>query len=122
MDIESYRLFCINLPFVTEGFPFGGDTLVFKVKNKIFAITGADTFEYINLKCDPENAISLREQHSAVQPGYHMNKALWNSVYMDNSIPDKLIKLWILDSYKLIIASLPKKDRFEIDENFQVVD
>jgi predicted DNA-binding protein (MmcQ/YjbR family) len=115
MDIESFRLFCLKLPFVTEGFPFGGDTLVFKVKNKMFALTGVDTFDFINLKCDPEIAIQLREQYSAVLPGYHMHKSHWNSVAMDNSIADKLLQQWIVDSYMLIVNSLPKKERFEID-------
>jgi predicted DNA-binding protein (MmcQ/YjbR family) len=114
MNIEEFYGFCLQLPFVTEGFPFGGDTLVFKVKNKMFALTGVDTFDSINLKCNPEKAIQLREQYSCVIPGYHMSKAHWNSVMIDGSISDKFIKQWILDSYALVAASLPKAERFDV--------
>jgi predicted DNA-binding protein (MmcQ/YjbR family) len=114
MDIELYRDFCLQLPFVTEGFPFGGDTLVFKVKNKMFALADVDKFESVNLKCNPEKAVLLREQYAAVQPGYHMNKMHWNTILMDNTVTDMLIKEWILDSYKLVVSSLPKKERFDL--------
>jgi predicted DNA-binding protein (MmcQ/YjbR family) len=87
---------------VTEEFPFGEDTMVFKANGKIFAITNVETFEGINLKCDPERAIQLREQYDAVQPGYHMNKKHWNTVVMDGSISDKLVKEWIDHSYELV--------------------
>jgi predicted DNA-binding protein (MmcQ/YjbR family) len=92
----------LNKENVTEEFPFGEDTLVFKVKGKIFAITDIETFEGINLKCDPEKATQLREQYDAVQPGYHMNKKHWNTVTMDGSISDKLVKEWIDHSYELV--------------------
>jgi predicted DNA-binding protein (MmcQ/YjbR family) len=116
MNIEQYHSFCLQLPYVTEGFPFGGDVLVFKVKNKMFALTGVDAFESINLKCNPDKAIQLREQYSSVLPGYHMSKAHWNTILMDNSIADKLIKQWILDSYTLVANSLAKADRFDIPD------
>jgi predicted DNA-binding protein (MmcQ/YjbR family) len=119
MDIESYRLFCLGLPFVDEGFPFGGDTLVFKVKNKMFALTGIDTFEGINLKCEPEKAIALREKYEGIKPGYHMNKAHWNTVSTDGSVSDKLIKELIMHSYALVALSLPKKERLEWPINLQ---
>ena len=83
-------------------------------KNKMFALTGVDTFDSINLKCNPEKAIQLREQYSCVLPGYHMSKAHWNSVMIDGSISDKLIKQWILDSYALVAATLPKAERFDV--------
>ncbi|HTH56274.1 MAG TPA: MmcQ/YjbR family DNA-binding protein [Cyclobacteriaceae bacterium] len=102
MNLESFRLYCLNKENVTEEFPFGEDTLVFKVKGKIFVIAGMEPFEGINLKCDPEKAIQLREQYEAVQPGYHMNKKHWNTVAMDGSIPDKLVKEWIDHSYDLV--------------------
>ena len=120
MDVELYRSFCLQLPFTTEGFPFGGDTLVFKVKNKMFALSGIDTFESINLKCDPEKAIDLREQYAAVLPGYHMNKKLWNTILMDNSVEDTVIKQWIVDSYMLVVQGLSKKERFALDDNYLV--
>jgi predicted DNA-binding protein (MmcQ/YjbR family) len=114
MNIESYYEYCMSLPFVEETFPFDKTTLVFKVKNKMFALCDVDSFESINLKCNPEMAIELREKYSAVLPGYHMSKVHWNTVLMDGSISDEIIREWILNSYKLIVASLPKKDRFEI--------
>ena len=108
MNIEEFRNYCLGKPGVTEGFPFDDKALVFKVMGKIFTITGVEHFESINLKCDPEYAIELREKYNAVIPGYHMNKQHWNTVIMDNSIPDKLIKAWIDDSYNLVARSLPK--------------
>lgn len=111
MDIESFRQFCLSFKDVTEEFPFGPETLVFKVKGKLFALTDVDFFESINLKCEPDKAIELRERYPAVQPGYHMNKKHWNSIIMDNSIPDRLVKEWIEHSYQLVRASLPKSQR-----------
>ena len=111
MDIIAFREFCLSFNAVTEGMPFGGDTLVFKVKGKMFCLTGIDDFEFINLKCDPDKALELREEYPAVKPGYHMNKKHWNSVYMDGSIPDTRIHEWITDSYNLVVDTLPKKDR-----------
>ena len=111
MNIESYREYCLAKPGTTEGLPFGPDVLVFKVMNKMFALTNLDSFESINLKCNPEKAVQLREQYDAVLPGYHMNKQHWNTVLMDGTLPDALIKEWIDDSYALIAQSLPKKDR-----------
>ncbi|MEP0367569.1 MAG: MmcQ/YjbR family DNA-binding protein [Cyclobacteriaceae bacterium] len=116
MNVEEFRQYCISKPGVTEGFPFGGDTLVFKVMNKMFALTGVDDFEFINLKCDPEEAIRLREEYDAVKPGYHMNKKLWNSVYTQQGLSDDQIMRWIDDSYDLIVASLPKKLQKELSE------
>lgn len=111
MNIESIREYCLLKKGVTEDTPFGPDTLVFKVMGKIFALTNLDGNLRINLKCDPEKATELREEYSCVQPGYHMNKAHWNSVYIDGSVPDKLICEWIDLSYNLVVESLPKKDR-----------
>lgn len=104
MNLESFRLYCLNKENVKEEFPFGEDTLVFKVNGKIFAITDIENFEGINLKCDPEKAIQLREQFDAVQPGYHMNKKHWNTVAMDGSISDKLVKELIDHSYELVAS------------------
>lgn len=111
MDIESFRQYCLSFSDVTEEFPFGPETLVFKVKGKMFALTDVDLFESINLKTDPDEAIELRERYPAVQPGYHMNKKHWNTIIMDNSIPDRVIKEWIDISYKLVRSSLPKSQR-----------
>jgi predicted DNA-binding protein (MmcQ/YjbR family) len=111
MDIESFRHYCLSFSDVTEEFPFGPETLVFKVKGKMIALTDVDLFDSINLKADPDDAIELRERHPAVQPGYHMNKKHWNTIIMDNSIPDRLIKEWINTSYNLVRSSLPKSQR-----------
>jgi len=102
VDLESFRDYCLKKENVTEEFPFGEDTMVFKVKGKMFALTDVETFASINLKCDPEKAIELREQYEAVQPGYHMNKKHWNTVTMDGRLPDKLVKEWIDHSYELV--------------------
>lgn len=109
MNIEEYRQYCLAKKAVTEEFPFDANTLVFKVAGKMFALTDLDQFESINLKCDPEQAVELREKYDTVLPGYHMNKKHWNTVLMNNAIPDKLIKEWIDHSYQLVFDSLPKK-------------
>ena len=115
MNIEEYRNYCISKKGVTESFPFDETTLVFKVMNKMFSLTGIDEFAFINLKCDPEKAIELREEYEGVTPGYHMNKILWNSVYTNKDVPDKLIYQWIDDSYDLIVSSLTKKLQIELE-------
>jgi predicted DNA-binding protein (MmcQ/YjbR family) len=112
MDIETLREYCLSKKAVTEDFPFGEITLVFRVKEKIFLLVSldADPLQF-NAKCNPEKAIELREEYEAIQPGYHMNKKHWNTVVIDGSIPSKLIKEMIDDSYKLIVQALPKKVR-----------
>ena len=115
MDIESFRNYCLSLKGVTEELPFDENTLVFKVMGKIFALTDIDQFESINLKCDPEEAIILRENYSAVTPGYHMNKKHWNTVVMDGSVSDKLITTWIDNSYDLVVSGLTKILKEELD-------
>ena len=112
MNIEAFRDFCLNFKEVTEEFPFDNNTLVFKVMGKMFALCDVDEFESINLKCDPRRALELRERYAGIViPGYHMNKKHWNTVVMDNNLPDELIEGWITDSYNLVVAKLPKKDQ-----------
>lgn len=111
MNIEQFQEYCISLPGVTEEFPFGEEILVYKVKGKVFALTHIDDFQSVNLKCDPENAVELRERYDGVRPGYHMNKKHWNTVEVHSNIPNKLLLQWIRDSYDLVVKSLPKKDR-----------
>lgn len=111
MNIEEIRVYCLSRKQTTEGFPFGDDTLVFKVKGKMFVLMNLEGELRLNLKCDPEEAIRLREKYDAVIPGYHMNKKLWNTVIADGSITDELLKKWINDSYELVVRKLPKKDR-----------
>jgi predicted DNA-binding protein (MmcQ/YjbR family) len=96
---------------VTEEFPFDNNTLVFKVMGKMFALTDVDSFESINLKCDPEVGAQLREEYDGVRPGYHMNKKHWITVLIDGRISDKLVKSWIDASYSLVVASLTKSQQ-----------
>ncbi len=105
---------CLSKKQVTEGFPFDNDTLVFKVKNKMFALMNLEGELRINLKCDPAEALLLRERYRSVLPGYHMSKRLWNTVVVDDSITDELLKRWIDDSYNLIVQKLPVKDRKQL--------
>jgi len=111
MNIEEFRDYCLKKPGVTEEFPFGPETLVFKVVGKMFALTNIDHFESINLKCDPEKAVELREKYPFVRPGYHMNKKHWNTIMMNDLLNDQLIFEWIDDSYELVVDGLTKKDR-----------
>jgi len=111
VDIESYRTYCISKPCVTEEFPFDQSALVFKVMGKMFTLTNVDSFERVNLKCDPEYAIELREKYPAVIPGYHMNKKHWNTVILDGSLSDSFILKLIDDSYQLVVDKLVKKER-----------
>ncbi len=106
MNIEKFRTYCLSKKGVTEDFPFDESTLVFKVGGKMFALLDVDTFESVNLKCDPEKAVELRERYPAVRPGFHMNKKHWNTVQIDESVPDSLILEWLDDSYALVFEKL----------------
>jgi predicted DNA-binding protein (MmcQ/YjbR family) len=115
MNIEEVRDHCLAKKGVTESFPFDDTTLVFKVAGKIFALAGISGDPVtINLKCDPEKAIELREQFPCVTPGFHMNKKHWNTVVIDGSVSNKTIRQWIDHSYDLVYASLTKKLRDSI--------
>lgn len=116
MNIEQIREYCLSKQHTAESFPFDQDTLVFKVMNKMFALLSLKNFEKeegaINLKCDPERAVVLREQYLSIRPGYHMSKSHWNTVELfHNEISPEMLKELIDHSYDLIVASLPKKDR-----------
>jgi predicted DNA-binding protein (MmcQ/YjbR family) len=102
MNIESLREYCISKKNVTESFPFGEDTLVFKTDGKIFALVNLSGDLSINLKCEPSLALELRERYPAVIPGYHMNKTHWNTVNLDGSVPDREIFSWIDHSYERV--------------------
>ncbi len=111
MHCEELREFCLALPETTEKFPFDANTLVFNVGDKMFCLVDVEAFKSINLKCDPDKAIELREQYQAVEPGYHMNKKHWNTITVNDDVPDALLKEWIVDSYHLVIKNLPKSKR-----------
>lgn len=116
MNIEEFRDYCIAKKGVIESFPFDKNTLVFKVMNKMFALADVETFEFINLKSDPEKAIELREKFQGIKPGYHMSKVHWNSVYVNTDVDDKLVLELIDESYQLIVSSLTKKLKEELKQ------
>lgn len=110
MDIEDFREYCLSKQHVTECFPFDEVTLVFKVAEKVFAITSLDKEVFtVNLKCNPERAIELRERYEEVQPGYHMNKKHWNTVSFEGTLSEALLKELIDHSFDLVVKGLSKK-------------
>ncbi|MFK7948937.1 MAG: MmcQ/YjbR family DNA-binding protein [Saprospiraceae bacterium] len=112
MNIEEFRNYCLSKKGVTEDFPFDEVTLVFKVMNKMFALTSLKDIELsVNLKCNPDWSIELREAHTEVQPGYHMNKKHWNTVAFEESLSDDFLEKLIDHSYDLVVAKLKKADR-----------
>ena len=115
MDIGEFREYCLGKKGTTESFPFDENTIVFKVMGKMFALADVDDFDSINLKCEPDEALELREKFGAVQPGFHMSKKHWNTVVLNDDANDKLVYSWIDDSYNLIVKSLPKKVRAELN-------
>ncbi|MEC8683605.1 MAG: MmcQ/YjbR family DNA-binding protein [Bacteroidota bacterium] len=119
MNIESYRTYCLKKPGTTEHFPFDEDTLVFKVMGKMFALSSLTSWENgeprINLKCDPEEAVLLREKYPvSVLPGYHMNKQHWNTVVLNGELTTKELQEFIDHSYALIVSGLTKKLKEEL--------
>lgn len=114
MDLETYREHCIAKAGVTEEFPFGPETLVFKVGGKMFATLSIDAVPpRTNLKCVPERAVELRAEYPCVAPGYHMNKKHWNTVTLDGSVSDAVVREWVDASYTLVAKGLTKKARAE---------
>ncbi|MEN8203699.1 MAG: MmcQ/YjbR family DNA-binding protein [Bacteroidota bacterium] len=112
MNIEEIREYCLAKPGGTESFPFNDTALVFKVAGKMFALLDlSEEARGISLKCDPERAIELREQHPEVTPAWHFNKALWNSVDFTGNLSRDLILELISHSYELVVQGLKKKDR-----------
>ncbi len=117
MNIEEFRVFCLAKACTTEEFPFDQDTLVFKVSGKMFALASLKKWEqgecFINLKCDPDYALELRERYpDHVMPGYHSNKKHWNTVSVQNTaLAPKLIEHLINHSYDLVVSKLPKAKR-----------
>ena len=110
MNAESFRAYCLGKKAATEGTPFGPDTIVFKVKGKMFALLALeDVPTRVNLKCDPDLALELRDRYEQVGPGYHMNKKHWNTVVLDSVIPEREVRKMIDHSYDLVVQSLPKK-------------
>lgn len=114
MNMEALREYCLRKAGVEESFPFGEQTLVFKVGGKIFLLASLLEGNRFNAKCDPERAVELRERHEEVQPGYHMNKRHWNTVRMDGGLKTKELREMIDHSYEIVVKGLPKKVREKI--------
>ena len=116
MDLEIIREYCLKKKGVSEGFPFGDVTLVFKVMSKLFCLTNLEPPIRINLKCEPEKALDLREKYEGVIPGYHMNKKHWNTIDINSNIDDDKILEWIDHSYELVASGLTKKEKTELEK------
>jgi len=117
MDILALRDYCLSLKGSNESTPFGPDTLVFKVYDKMYCACDISNFVSFNLKALPEDVIDRRERYISVHPGYHMSKKHWITVESDHpEISDELRKSWIKESYELVKAGLPKKKRQQLDE------
>jgi predicted DNA-binding protein (MmcQ/YjbR family) len=109
MDLAQFREYCLSKPRATEGTPFGPDVLVFKVRGKMFALAALEEVPTtVNLKCEPDLALELRDRYEQVRPGYHMNKKHWNTVEIDSGIPIRELRKMIDHSYELVTKSLPK--------------
>jgi predicted DNA-binding protein (MmcQ/YjbR family) len=115
MNIEDMREYCISKTAVTEGLPFGDDTLVFKVAGKMFLLANLDGPLRINIKAAPEEVIDRIDRYPEALPGYHMNKKHWITVDMDTASDYNRIKQWIDESYQLVLSTIPKKQREEYD-------
>lgn len=116
MNIEEFREYCLSKKGVEETFPFGEETLVYKVMGKIFAITGLDSAEFtVNLKCKPARAIELREEYPEIRSGWHMNKKHWNTVEFETGLADEFLRELVDHSYELVVSGLPKKLKAELE-------
>jgi predicted DNA-binding protein (MmcQ/YjbR family) len=117
MDIEQFRDYCLSKKGVTEATPFGPDTLVFRVVEKMFALTGLNDPEFrCNLKCEPSYAEELRGEYPDIIPGWHMNKKHWNTVYCERELDDKLIAKLVDHSYDQVVSKLTKSQKLELEQ------
>ena len=115
MDLKEFREYCLKKPGATEGTPFGEGVLVFKVAGKIFALAALDEIPVtVNLKCDPDLALELRDRYEQVRPGYHMNKRHWNTVEIDSGIPEAELRKMIEHSYDSVMRALSKAQRDQL--------
>src|SRR3954451_23383909 len=112
MDAAELRRWCLAQPGAIEDFPFGPEHSVFKVGGKMFALSSLDrTPLEVSVKCEPELAVDLRDSYDAIRPGYHLNKRHWNTITLDDSLPDHLVRDLIEDSYDLVANALPTARR-----------
>jgi len=115
MNIEAFRDYCLSKKYVTESFPFDEKTLVFKVAGKMFALSGLEQQpSTVNLKCNPEKSIELREQYNDIIEGFHMSKKHWNTINIEGDLPTGFIKELIDHSYNLVVNGMTKKVQREL--------
>jgi predicted DNA-binding protein (MmcQ/YjbR family) len=106
---------CLGLPAAEETYPFGEEVAVIKVGRKMFALVPlSEESGSVNLKCDPGRALELREAYAGIRPGYHQNKRHWNTVDLDGSVEDDVVRGLIEDSYDLVVAGLPGAVRADL--------
>lgn len=118
MNIEEFRDYCLSKKGVTESFPFDEETLVFKVMNKMFALCALERSpSQVNLKCDPERSVELREEYDGlIFSGYHMSGKHWNTILIEDNVPNDLLLDLINHSYQLVVNGLTKKVRADLDK------
>ena len=115
MDAAELRTWCLAQSGAVEDFPFGPEHSVFKVGGKTFALSTLErTPLEVSAKCEPELALQLRDTYTAIRPGYHLNKRHWNTITLDGSLSDQLVRELIADSYDLVVSALPKRTREEL--------
>lgn len=116
MDAATLKSICEALPHAVEDFPFGPEFSVYKVAGKMFALTRLDAEPplKVSLKCEPDLAQQLRAAHPAIQPGWHLNKRHWNTVVLDGSLPEEMVRELVEDSYDLVVAGLPRRTRAQL--------
>ena len=115
MDAAELRRWCLAQSGAGEGFPFGPEHSVFKVAGKMFALSALErTPLEVSVKCDPDLAVELRRSYAAIRPGYHLNKRHWNTVTLDGTLSDQLVRDLIEDSYDLVVSGLPKRTREQL--------
>ena len=115
MDASELREWCLRHPGAIEDFPFGPETSVFKVAGKMFALSALEREPLkVSLKCEPELAVGLRDSYPAIRPGYHLNKRHWNTVTLDGTLPDQMVRDLVEDSYDLIVSALPRRIREQV--------
>ena len=120
MDIESIRSYCLSLPQATEDFPFDERILAFRILNKIFAMIDLENTAWFALKCDPDYAIQLRDEHPEIRGASHMNKRYWNQVDIEGELSDDFIESLIRHSYSEVVKKMPKKTRLAHQELLSV--
>ncbi|MGH3312943.1 MAG: MmcQ/YjbR family DNA-binding protein [Streptomyces sp.] len=116
MTPDELRTYCLGLNGASEDFPFNPEVSVFKVGGKLFALSALDGHPLeVSVKCEPELAVQLRTAHEAIRPGYHLNKRHWNTLTLDGTLPDDMVREMIEDSWDLVVAGLPRRERLLLD-------